>query len=174
MQDESPNAYAKQQVLKVRDAELASLGVRFLGFIIDWGILIIVFAILAFLSGRISIADIAKPPPPDLHKVFDLQKFITENLMGALLWMFIQGYFLYTSGQTIGKKILGTRIVTMENEKPNFIKLMIMRCGLMGFIGGIPLAIIADAIFIFIGADRRCLHDHIAGTKVIVDSQDAV
>jgi uncharacterized RDD family membrane protein YckC len=75
------------------------------------------------------------------------------------------------NGQTIGKKLLGIRMVNNDTGRiADLVRLLAWRylpvtiVSLIPFIGGI-LALI-DVLFIF-GGDRRCLHDYIANTRVI-------
>ncbi|HEY1065296.1 MAG TPA: RDD family protein [Pirellulales bacterium] len=80
-------------------------------------------------------------------------------------------YMLSTLGQTIGKYVVGIRIVNADDGRnPGFVKAFLMRGLVPGLIGGIPVvgAIfgIADPLFIF-GDEKRCLHDYIAGTVVV-------
>jgi uncharacterized RDD family membrane protein YckC len=164
MQDQHPGSYPKSAAKKVKNTELAPLGMRFLGFLIDWLILGALFFLIMYLSGSINFDELATREKSDVYEA------VKNNTMSAVLIMMIQAYFLYTSGQTIGKKLLGMRIVTADNEKPSFIKLILLRYGLIGFISGIPLVMILDAIFIFVGTERRCLHDYLSGTKVVVDN----
>lgn len=86
-------------------------------------------------------------------------------LFGVQLWM------LVTRGQTIGKRVLGVRIVSFDDESnPGFVKVFLLRAVVPAFIGAVPyiglVFTLADYCLIF-RDDRRCLHDHIAGTKVI-------
>jgi len=76
-----------------------------------------------------------------------------------------------TQGQTLGKKIVGVRIVRFEDGgKAGFVKAVLMRGFLPGLIGAIPvLGIVFSLVnicFIF-RADRRCIHDLMAGTHVV-------
>jgi uncharacterized RDD family membrane protein YckC len=78
---------------------------------------------------------------------------------------------LSMSGQTIGKKIMAIKIVTSDGEHlPGFFKVVLLRLIVVGLIGSIPFAgwifNLVDILFIF-RDDRRCIHDMIAGTKVI-------
>jgi hypothetical protein len=60
---------------------------------------------------------------------------------------------------------------TLEGRKPAFGRLIGLRIrdcwaiGLVPIIG--PIYSIVDVLFIF-RDDRRCIHDHIAGTRVVV------
>jgi uncharacterized RDD family membrane protein YckC len=72
------------------------------------------------------------------------------------------------SGQSIAKKMFGMRIVRLDGSLPGFVNGVVLRSWVPGFIslffGG--LFATADALAIF-GKERRCIHDHIAGTRVI-------
>ena len=88
-----------------------------------------------------------------------------------LLLLAVQIYLLVTRGQTIGKKLLGVKIVCFEDESnPGFVKVFLLRILVNGFIGAVPFLGMAyslvDILFIFRG-DQRCIHDLLAGTKVV-------
>ena len=89
----------------------------------------------------------------------------------VLILMTIQIYLLTTRGQTMGKKLLSIKIVSFDDEtNPGFVKAFLLRAFVNGMIGCIPVIGIAysltDIFFIFRN-DRRCLHDLLAGTKVV-------
>jgi uncharacterized RDD family membrane protein YckC len=90
--------------------------------------------------------------------------------LGFLGFLLIHGYFLKTSGQTIGKKLLGIRIADMDNNIPPFAKIIGLRYLPIQAAGVIPIVGIfyplIDVLFIF-SESRRCIHDLIAGTKVV-------
>ena len=170
MQDKNSNPYATPDapVMDVpsEGPELASFGIRLLGAIIDGILMMLLVFPLLFAFGFMSINDI----------MAGIQPTFVDNLkmgtIGFVVFLLVQGYFLNASGQTIGKKILGTKIVTLDNEKPEFVKLILMRyltvhaIGQVPFIGGIFGFV--NAIFIFFGDQRQCLHDRFAGTKVVL------
>ena len=93
-------------------------------------------------------------------------------LAAALLGFFAyQVWLLTTRGQTLGKKIMGLRIVkTKDMSNGGFVTNVLLRAGVGGVISVVPIVGLiyggADPLFIF-RDDRRCLHDHIAGTCVI-------
>lgn len=85
----------------------------------------------------------------------------------ALALIAFQLFLLITRGQTIGKKLLGIRIVTFDTEaNPGFVKVFLLRIVANAIIGFLPLYGIVDILFIF-RDDRRCIHDLLAGTKVV-------
>jgi uncharacterized RDD family membrane protein YckC len=168
MQDQNSNPYASPNasVLEIPsgEPELASFGLRFLGSLIDGFIMLAIVVPLIFATGYISNIMAGIQPG-----VLDTLKMA---VMGFVVFLLIQGYFLNATGQTIGKKILGTKIVTMDNQKPEFVKLILLRYATIHAIGQIPIAGglfgLVNALFIFSGDQRQCLHDKFAGTKVIV------
>jgi len=96
---------------------------------------------------------------------------IMASLMGFVLFLVVQGYPLSATGQTWGKKWLNLKIVDLEGRKPEFLRLVGLRYGTTQLAVVIPVIGriygLVDALFIF-REDKRCLHDHIAGTRVVV------
>jgi uncharacterized RDD family membrane protein YckC len=86
------------------------------------------------------------------------------------LYLALQSWFLYTAGQTVGKKVMGIRIVRADGRRAGFARLLFLRQGLPMAIKLIPflgkLLALVDVLFIF-GAARRCVHDYIADTVVV-------
>jgi uncharacterized RDD family membrane protein YckC len=82
-----------------------------------------------------------------------------------------QMYLIATQGATLGKRWLRIKIIKMDGSPVHFGDGVALRMWVPGVLGAIPglgaVFGIADLLFIF-GKQRRCLHDHIAGTKVIV------
>ena len=94
---------------------------------------------------------------------------ITVSFLGFLAFLVIHGQFLYQSGQTVGKKLIGLQIVGLDDQVPPLINLIVLRYLPISVAALLPfgnLLVIADALAIF-RSDRRCLHDLIAGTRVI-------
>jgi uncharacterized RDD family membrane protein YckC len=91
-------------------------------------------------------------------------------VLGFILFMLVNGYFLRATGQTLGKKLIGIRIVLLDNTAPALVRIIFLRYAPISAIALIPnvggLATLVDSLFIF-GESRRCLHDLIAGTKVV-------
>lgn len=90
------------------------------------------------------------------------------SMVGFLL---VNGYLLAKHGQTIGKRLVNTRIVhdAMGTVVPlsrsyglRYLPLAVI--AQVPIVGG--LFALVDCLFVF-RSDRRCIHDLIAGTKVI-------
>ncbi|WP_295926836.1 RDD family protein [uncultured Xanthomonas sp.] len=92
------------------------------------------------------------------------------GVLGMVIFLAVQGYPLAKSGQTWGKKLLWIRIADLEGGQPPFWRLIALRylptqaISLVPIVGGIYALV--DALFIF-RQDKRCLHDLIAGTRVV-------
>jgi len=81
-----------------------------------------------------------------------------------------QCYLVTTSGQSLAKKWMGLQIVRLDGAPVGFVHGVVLREWLVLVIGFIPfvglLFRLADSVLIF-GEDRRCVHDHFAGTMVV-------
>ena len=85
--------------------------------------------------------------------------------LGAII--ILQIVLLTKDGQTLGKKMLGVRIVEVDTGRNGgFVPNVLLRVIVNGLLGLIPLYGIVEVLFIFRQA-RRCIHDLIAGTHVI-------
>jgi uncharacterized RDD family membrane protein YckC len=83
----------------------------------------------------------------------------------------VQVTLLTRRGQTLGKIAMGVRIVNYEDERnPGFLRAVLMRQFVPSLVGAIPclgnLFALVDVLSI-LGEERRCIHDLIAGTKVV-------
>lgn len=158
-------------------SELASPGIRLVAWLIDVFIYFVI-AIVALIIG-LTIADIGIR---DID--FDTGFFLTVvvvigiTLLAFFVIFIIQMVLLATRGQTIGKIIMKIRIVDAQTgEHPGWARLILLRTIVNGIIYGVLNAIpvagqglgglyfIIDSLFIF-RADRRTIHDMIAGTRV--------
>ena len=95
--------------------------------------------------------------------------------ISMLVLLIVQVWLLSTRGQTIGKILAKVRIVrVVDGSKAGFARAWFFREFLPALVGVIPLIgffirviyIVVDCLFIF-REDRRCVHDFIAGTKVV-------
>ena len=102
------------------------------------------------------------------------QSFLVQLSASAFsfaLFAAANSYLMTTAGQTIGKKILGIRVVDAATAQlPPLGRQLGLRYGTMWFISLVPLVGtvvgLVDVLMIFRG-DKRCIHDHLAGTKVV-------
>ena len=77
---------------------------------------------------------------------------------------------LRREGQTVGKLLLRIRIVDEETGvKGPVFKSIVLRYFINWLLTLIPPYVVIDHAFIF-AKNRRCVHDYLAGTKVVLDS----
>jgi uncharacterized RDD family membrane protein YckC len=93
------------------------------------------------------------------------------SAVGAAVWLAANSVLLTRSAQTIGKMLLGIQVVNVSDGKPAaFSRLVVWRflptllVPLLPYVG--DLLAFLDVAFIF-RKDGRCLHDHLAGTRVV-------
>ncbi|MBN3563167.1 RDD family protein [Aliamphritea spongicola] len=99
-----------------------------------------------------------------------LELSIKVAIFSWAMFFLVHGYLLKKKGQTIGKNIMDIAIVTTDGHKPEFFPLITRRYFPVALVSYIPLVgqylSLIDNLFIF-RKDKRCVHDLIAGTKVI-------
>lgn len=111
----------------------------------------------------------------DISESGELSKTGSETIMSIglflILFIFIINVsLLYKNGQTIGKKIIGIKIVMFDYERASLSRLLILRYFLIGLISSVPVIgpiIGLINILMIFGEERRCLHDYMAGTIVV-------
>lgn len=156
--------------------ELADRGVRLGAFLVDYLLSVIVtvpgFLILgpAFFSIFLS-AMRGQEPDFSALQAGTLLTGLAVLALGGLTLLIVQIVMLSTRGQTIGKRMLGIRVVRYpDGAQAGFVHGWLLRNLVPGIIQMVPWIgfafYITDACFIF-SQERRCLHDLIAGTKVV-------
>ncbi len=84
--------------------------------------------------------------------------------LGLLVWQLM---LITKTGQTLGKRFVGIKIVLKDTlENGGFVVNVLKRGLLNGLLSLVPGYFLLDSLLIF-REDRRCLHDMIAGTCVI-------
>ena len=99
----------------------------------------------------------------------DLTATLVWFIVGEVIFLALQGWLLFNRQQTIGKWLLGMKIIGMEQLDVPPGKLYGLRYLLfhvLAQVPGINLVMLVDPLLIF-RSDRRCLHDLLAGTQVI-------
>lgn len=152
---------------------LAGRGVRLGAFMLNALLFAVPFVLASIVApGRFEKA----------HKVLDpgTGTYVNSNhhatlvfsivaFVGWLVVLVVNAILLGMRKQSVGKLIVGIEIVRSDGSPAGFWRLV----GLRGFLGLVPwvvfwpLAMLGDAPFIF-RRDRRCIHDLVAGTVVVV------
>ena len=93
--------------------------------------------------------------------------------IGGLVWLGLIALtvvYVHRNGQTIGKKIIGIKVVRSDGSRAEFARIFWLRNFVNGLLTAIPFLggfyALADMLFIF-GDARQCLHDKIADTIVV-------
>ncbi|MEH6419813.1 RDD family protein [Pseudomonas sp. CGJS7] len=148
------------------DQELAERGIRLVAAIIDGVIMMVLLLPLMFIGGY--FAAVTEAAQSGVQP-YGLQ--ILWGLGGLVLFFLVQYLPLSQTGQTWGKKVMKIKIVDLDGNKPSLATLMGKRYLFQNGIGIIPclgaVVSLVDILMIF-REDRRCLHDQIAGTRVVV------
>ena len=159
----SPEAATKAVIAapapEIPDGNLASRGIRLGAHLVD----------LAVYFGAILPGGIA---------MFALRAYrdapvagLLVSALGALACAAFQIFLLCSKGQTIGKRLLGIRIARLDDgTNPGFLGAVLLRGFVPGMISAVPLVgalfSLVDVLCIF-REDRRCVHDLLAGTRVV-------
>ncbi len=122
-------------------------------FALIWGVL--------YFGFHLSFTDVAK---------FNILQQTLLGLVGIPAFLLMHGYLLHQDGQTLGKRLLGMRIVGLDGRRVSLGHLILKRYVPIWLIAIIPWVgnwlVMIDSLFIFRG-DKRCVHDLIAETKVV-------
>lgn len=150
----------------------ASLGARFGGAFID-GLLKSLCWIPTFVAvQRAMAAEIAAGSRPSFAWIMTTtNEALLKSLPLLAVLAIVQCTLLALRGQSVGKLLVGTRIVRQrDGARAGFVQVVLLRSALPLAIEQIPLLgplfWLVDVCFIF-GEERRCVHDYIGGTKVV-------
>jgi uncharacterized RDD family membrane protein YckC len=165
LSDHNPYAPPKADVRDVPERPafgLASRGLRLTAAIVDGVLSLLVTLPLVFYTGYLEKA---------LAGTVDYTTGYAISLFGLAMFAAIHGYLLVKHGQTMGKRWVGTRIVNVGDGRVPSIGALLARYATMKLVAFVPLVggifALINIMFIF-RRDRRCLHDLVAGTKVVV------
>ncbi|WP_419812972.1 RDD family protein [Bacterioplanoides sp.] len=152
-----------EEVVKTEETtELAWRGTRLGALILDCIILFTLMGPISYFLGIFDYVQNGQKPPFILT--------LTNFTISFTLYFAINWKYLKNNAQTIGKYVLNIRIIKLDGSKPTIKELLLKRYLVLWgfpyipFIGGILNVI--NILFIF-RKDHRCIHDLVAGTKVV-------
>jgi uncharacterized RDD family membrane protein YckC len=163
---------------------LAHLLQRLVGAMVDtvlaWGVRLLMI--------RVAL-DIFRPAlastPEEASRLFLFSRLVTDG--SSALFFGIQGFLISRRGQSIGKMMLGMRIVRPDGRPAGLVRGFLLRTGLLVLLtwlvvtlSSMPslfsareqitllwvIVLAVDSLLIF-GASRRCAHDIVADTVVV-------
>ena len=164
------NPYAPPQatVQDVADpavtSEAAGRGTRLVAVILDG----IVFAVMVYIPMVVGIAMSGRPAIVNGHfnpMVMSGAGSLLSTL-GFIVWVSLTILFVSRNGQSIGKKMLGIKVVRSDGSRASLGRIFLLRNVVDTLLAVVPFYGLVDALLIF-GESRQCAHDKIADTIVI-------
>lgn len=163
---QNPYAPPQAQVSDVADAdtpvEPAGRGIRFGAAMIDGIVFTVAYVplVIAMIAQRSGTFD-----PSVLTSMWGLLSLV---ILLALIAITI--VLVHRNGQTIGKKLVGIKVVRSDGSRASLGRIFWLRNVVNGIPSAIPLLgyvyVMVDHLLIF-GDKRQCLHDKIADTIVV-------
>ncbi|MBQ9600575.1 MAG: RDD family protein [Neisseriaceae bacterium] len=117
---------------------------------------------------------------------FDKKQLIVLPILGVLIVHIVQLILMSRDGQTIGKKIMGVKVIDADGETAGFVRFFLLREAVYNIILtilGVPLGVALNSeqaaqipafialliclVMLFVAIDRRTLQDKLANTYVI-------
>lgn len=160
------NVYKAPQAELVMEAEgsnfLASRWRRLCASMVDSLVLMLFVIPTMYLTGGFSgFSEDAQP---------SIGYSLVIGLLGSIVFILLNGKLLLSNGQTIGKRLLGIKIVDLNGDLPELKKHLLKRYAVFFIPAQVPvvgqLFSTINTLFIF-GKQKRCVHDLAAGTKVV-------
>ena len=153
---------------------------RFLAVLIDGSPALVFIVIGAIMAAIMMPAVFSGHFDPRTASFATIGAYILLAVVGSIAWVVWTIVLLYKYGQTVGKKVMGIRVVRMDGSRVTFARFFFLRGLAMGVISWIVsivglaihlhflgnLVSLVDALMIF-GAAHRCLHDYVADTRVV-------
>jgi uncharacterized RDD family membrane protein YckC len=175
MAAQQPNPYAPPTA-QVADAvehsdelQIAGRGTRLGAYLLDV-LVSILFAVPALIAGGASMfTSLASANPENMIALFT-GTFGVLLLVGMLAYAVITIILVHKNGQTIGKKLLGIKVVRKEGARASLGRIFWLRNivnalpSMIPVVGGFYFFI--DSLFIF-SESNQCVHDKIADTIVV-------
>ncbi|HEV7611615.1 MAG TPA: RDD family protein [Steroidobacteraceae bacterium] len=168
------NQYAppKSAVADVGDeaaSNLASRGARLAAVTID-GLLGFIGFMPAYVMNFATLTQHARNPVAAWIGIAKSGGWFYVGVLLALVVLAIDLRLLARNGQTIGKKLLGIKVVRVDGSPVTLFRVFFLRYVCNTFIQFVPLLgslyALVDDLMIF-GEKRRTVHDYIADTIVI-------
>ena len=95
---------------------------------------------------------------------------LAVGVLGLLAYFALQWRGVARSGQSIGKRVMGLRVVKVGGDHASVWTILLLRNAVPVIVSAVPVLGQAFALANLAAGlreDGRCLHDHIAGTVVV-------
>ncbi|HEV7442862.1 MAG TPA: RDD family protein [Steroidobacteraceae bacterium] len=162
------NPYAPPQatVKDVADsaATPAGRGTRLVAVILDG----LIFAAMVYIPLVIGIGINGRPVVVNGHFNPMVISGIGSWLptIGFIAWCWLTILFVSRNGQSIGKKMLGIKVVRSDGSRASLGRIFLLRNVVNTVLAMVPFYGLVDILLIF-GDAQQCVHDKIADTIVI-------
>jgi uncharacterized RDD family membrane protein YckC len=94
----------------------------------------------------------------------------TITVLALIAWCIITAWLVATNGQSIGKRLVGIKVVRTDGSRASFARIFLLRNVVNGLPNLLPyvgwLYQLIDPLLIY-QESRQCLHDKIADTIVV-------
>ena len=132
---------------------------------LDWSLITVVTLLVILATGVLEHAE-------DYTNI--QQSMVNAALCGMPAYLILNGWLLWTRGQTAGKGAMSLMIVDHQTGNcASLWKLLFVRALIPVVVIAVGLVfpllwllVLVDFVFIF-RKDQRCLHDWVAGTRVV-------
>jgi uncharacterized RDD family membrane protein YckC len=164
-----PSAPVRDIPSEASTQELAGRGSRLGATLLDG----LVLGLLCYIPMMVAIdwrALASNPENIDPVSVFLNSRVLLAALPGLVIFAAVTIWLVLKNSQTIGKKLVGIKVVRSDGSRAGLGRLFWLRNVVMNAIGFIPIVggivALVDILLIF-RQSRKCLHDQIADTIVI-------
>ena len=144
---------------------LADRGTRFAAALLDW----IIFGAMVYapiLAAAIIGGGLAGATGGDFDGGAIAGIVSIAAIVGFCVWSGLTIRFVLRNSQSIGKKLLGIKVVRSDGSHASFSRIFWLRNVVNAFLGIVPFYVLADPLFIF-SESSQCLHDKLADTIVV-------
>jgi uncharacterized RDD family membrane protein YckC len=155
---------------------LAERGTRLLAASIDELILLGISLPMVFGSVPAIIAMISGGGDPELIDTGDIVRAMLGGpgtivtVVALIAWCVITAWLVAANGQSIGKRLVGIKVVRTDGSRASFARIFLLRNVVNGLPNLLPyvgwLYQLVDPLLIY-QQSRQCLHDRIADTIVV-------
>jgi uncharacterized RDD family membrane protein YckC len=155
---------------------LAERGARLLAATIDELILLavalpmIIGAMPAMTALIVGGADLESIGTSDVVHAMIAGPGAIFTVLALIAWCVITGWLVATNGQSIGKRLVGIKVVRTDGSRASFARIFLLRNVVNGLPNLLPYAgwlyQLVDPLLIY-QESRQCLHDKIADTMVV-------
>jgi uncharacterized RDD family membrane protein YckC len=153
--------------------ELATRGARLLAATLDELILLalvlpMVFGAIPALMDKVSEGDI--PTALDVLNAMVGGRGTIVTVLALIVWCVITTWLVASNGQSIGKRLVGIKVVRTNGARASFGRIFLLRNVVNGLPNLLPyvgwLYQLVDPLLIYQDS-RQCIHDKIADTIVV-------